>query len=92
MECRRYCSGRKGLFILKSKYVLDTAEIRLGDRVFTQKGDVRFFPEGKYYILEGRVYLVEPLVPIPFFKLTHLYPECYFQNLISDLSDIITPF
>ena len=77
---------------MKSKYVLDTAKIRFGDRIYTQGGDVRFFPEGKYYILEDRVYLVEPLIPPPFFRLTHLYPEPYFQGLISDLSDIITPF
>ena len=74
---------------MKSRYVLDTAKIRLGDKIFTQDGDVRFFPTGKYYILEGRVYLVKPLFP-PFFKLTYLYPEYYFQGLISDLSDIIT--
>ena len=71
---------------MKSKYVLDTAKIRFGDKIFTQGGDVRFFPEGKYYRLEGRIYLVEPLIPPPFFQLTHLYPERYFNGLPSDLS------
>ena len=75
---------------MKSKYVLDTAKIRLGDKIFTQDGDVRFFPTGKYYTLGGRVYLVTPLTPL-FFKLTYLYPVRYFTWLISDFSNIL-PF
>ncbi len=73
---------------MKSKYVLDTAKIRFGDKIFTQDGGVRFYPTGKYYMLEGRVYLVNPLIP-PFFKLIYLSPERYFIRLIPDLSDMI---
>ena len=77
---------------MKSKYVLDTAKIRLGDKIFIQGGDVRFFPEGKYYRLEDRIYLVEPLIPPPFFKLTYLYPERHSNVLISDLNFMIASF
>ena len=75
---------------MKSRYVLDTAKIRLGDKIFTQDGDIRFFPTGKYYILEGRVYLVEPLFPA-FFKLTYLYSEHRSPYMLSDLDWIMAP-